>query len=36
MTKISGFNKFKVKIKDIEAGGRHCLAISEENKELNL
>ena len=35
MTKISGFNKFKVKIKDIEVGGRHCLAISEENKEIN-
>jgi hypothetical protein len=32
MTKISGF---KVKIKDIEAGGRHCLEISEENKKLN-
>jgi hypothetical protein len=25
-----------VKIKDIKAGGCHCLAISEENKEPNL
>ena len=32
MKKILGF---KMEIKDIEEDGRHCLVISEENKELN-
>ena len=35
MTRIDGFMKIKVRIRDVEAGGRHCLAISEEDPEMN-
>jgi len=35
MTRIDWFTKAKIQIKDICAGGRHCLAISEEDAEEN-
>ena len=35
MTRIDGFMKIKAKIRDVEAGGRHCLAITEEDPEMN-
>ena len=35
MTRIDGFMRMKIKIRDVEAGGRHCLAISEEDSETN-
>ena len=35
MTRIDGFMKIKARIRDVEAGGRHCLAITEEDPEMN-